>query len=195
MGSLDAGHIVAGRYRLVSPLGRAPWARYGRPSTWGTGTPVAIKVIVDAEFGASNPKRAELVARFFREAQAASSLRSPHVVQILDHGDDDDGLPYIAMELLEGETLEQRLERVRVLSPRQTADIIAQIARAIGKAHEAGIVHRDLKPGNVFLVRKDDGEIAKVLDFGIARSAPRARSSSPKGSRRGRARSSARLAT
>lgn len=131
------------------------------------GTPCAIKVIVDAEFGESNPRRAELVGRFFREAHAAASLRSPHVVQIFDHG--DDGVPYIAMELLEGETLEQRLERERTLSPRKTAEVITHIARAVGKAHEAGIVHRDLKPGNVFLVRNDDQEIAKVLDFGIAK--------------------------
>jgi eukaryotic-like serine/threonine-protein kinase len=171
MGSLNAGHIVAGRYRLVSPLGRGAMGEVWKAIHTGLGTPVAIKVIVDADFGVQNPKRAELVARFFREAQAAASLRSPHVVQIFDHG--DDGVPYIAMELLEGETLEQRLESERVLSPKQTAEIITQISRAVGKAHEAGIVHRDLKPGNVFLVKNDDQEIAKVLDFGIAKvSAP-----------------------
>jgi serine/threonine-protein kinase len=167
MGSLNAGHIVAGRYRLVSPLGRGAAGEVWKAEHLGLGTPVAIKVIVDAVFGPSNPKRAELVARFFREAQAAASLRSPHVVQIFDHG--DDGVPYIAMELLEGETLEQRLEHVRVLSPAMTAEVVTQIARAIGKAHKAGIVHRDLKPGNVFLVKNDDQELVKVLDFGIAK--------------------------
>jgi eukaryotic-like serine/threonine-protein kinase len=133
----------------------------------GLGTPVAVKVIVDAGFGADNPRRADLVRRFFREAQAAASLRSPHVVQIFDHG--VDGVPYIAMELLEGETLEERLERDHALSRQMTADVITQIARAVGKAHDAGIVHRDLKPGNVFIVRDDDQEIVKVLDFGIAK--------------------------
>lgn len=171
MGSLNAGLIVAGRYRLVSPLGRGAMGEVWKAIHTGLGTPVAIKVIVDAEFGEQNPKRAELVTRFFREAQAAASLRSPHVVQIFDHG--DDGVPYIAMELLEGETLEQRLDRARALSPKETAEIITQISRAVGKAHEAGIIHRDLKPGNVFLVKNDDQEIAKVLDFGIAKvSAP-----------------------
>jgi serine/threonine-protein kinase len=136
------------------------------------GSPVAIKVIVDAGFDAENPLREELVARFFREAQAAAALRSPHVVQILDHG--VDGVPYIAMELLEGETLEERLERTGVLPHAMTADIITHVARAISKAHEAGIVHRDLKPGNVFIVRNDDEEIAKVLDFGIAKVTPQA---------------------
>ncbi len=134
------------------------------------GAPVAIKVIVDAGFDENNPLREELVRRFFREAQAAAAMRSPHVVQILDHG--VDGVPYIAMELLEGETLEERLERQGVLPPHQTAEIITHISRAISKAHEVGIIHRDLKPGNVFIVRNDDEEIAKVLDFGIAKVAP-----------------------
>lgn len=134
------------------------------------GSPVAIKVIVDAGFDENNPLREELLRRFYREAQAAAAMRSPHVVQILDHG--VDGVPYIAMELLEGETLEERLERQGTLIPHQTAEIITHIARAISKAHEVGIIHRDLKPGNVFLVRNDDEEIAKVLDFGIAKVAP-----------------------
>jgi serine/threonine-protein kinase len=133
-------------------------------------TPVAVKMIVDAGFDAANPLREELVARFFREAQAAAALRSPHVVQILDHG--VDGVPYIAMELLEGETLEQRLERHATIPYHQTAEIVTHVARAISKAHEVGIVHRDLKPGNVFIVRNDDEEIAKVLDFGIAKVTP-----------------------
>jgi serine/threonine-protein kinase len=133
-------------------------------------TPVAVKMIVDAGFDEANPLREELVARFFREAQAAAALRSPHVVQILDHG--VDGVPYIAMELLEGETLEQRLERHATLPYHQTAEIITHVARAISKAHEVGIVHRDLKPGNVFIVQNDDEEIAKVLDFGIAKITP-----------------------
>jgi serine/threonine-protein kinase len=137
------------------------------------GAPVAIKVIVDGEFDEGNPLRGELLTRFFREAQAAAALRSPHVVQILDHGVEN-GIPYIAMELLEGETLEERLERASVLPHIQTVEFVTHIARAISKAHEVGIVHRDLKPGNVFIVRNDDEEIAKVLDFGIAKITPNA---------------------
>src|SRR5215813_1816516 len=104
MGSLSEGDVLAGRYRLISPLGRGAMGEVWKAEHVGLGTPVAIKVIVDAEFGEGNPKRPELVARFFREAKAAASLRSPHVVQILDHGEAD-GVPYMAMELLEGETL------------------------------------------------------------------------------------------
>jgi serine/threonine protein kinase len=126
-------------------------------------SPVAIKVI-DEQI-AQSP---DALARFLREAQSAAALRSPHVVQILDYGTDR-GVPYIAMELLEGESLATRLERVGRLPPAEVARIITEIARAIGKAHELSIVHRDLKPDNVYLVHNDEAEVTKVLDFGIAK--------------------------
>jgi serine/threonine protein kinase len=173
MGSLAAGQILAGRYRLVAPLGRGAMGEVWKAEHVALGAPVAIKVIVDGGFDEGNPLREELLTRFFREAQAAAALRSPHVVQILDHGVEN-GIPYIAMELLEGETLEQRLERFAVLPNIQVAEFVTHVARAISKAHEVGIVHRDLKPGNVFIVRNDDEEIAKVLDFGIAKITPNA---------------------
>ncbi len=106
--------------------------------------------------------------RFLREAQAAARLRSPHVVQIIEHGVDDD-VPFIAMELLEGESLASRLARLSTLSLAQTSRIVTHVARAITKAHDAGITHRDLKPDNIFIVHNDDDEIVKVLDFGIAK--------------------------
>ena len=106
--------------------------------------------------------------RFLREAQSAARLRSPHVVQIIEHGVDGD-VPFIAMELLDGESLASRLARVHTLTLAQTARVVTHVARAIGKAHEAGIIHRDLKPDNVFIVHNDDEEIIKVLDFGIAK--------------------------
>jgi serine/threonine-protein kinase len=170
MGSIAPGHILAGRYRLMAPLGRGAMGEVWQAEHVVLRTPLAVKMIIDAGFAEDNPQREELVARFFREAQAAAALRSPHVVQILDHG--VDGVPYIAMELLEGETLEQRLERHGVLPYHQTAEIMTHVARAISKAHEVGIVHRDLKPGNVFIVKNDDEEVAKVLDFGIAKVTP-----------------------
>ncbi len=124
---------------------------------------IAVKLI-DPEIAG----RKDMLERFQREAQAAASLRSPHVVQILDYGVDE-GVPYIAMELLEGESLADRLLRVRQLSYVETTRFVTHVARALARAHEAGIVHRDLKPDNVFLVRNDDQEIAKVLDFGVAK--------------------------
>jgi eukaryotic-like serine/threonine-protein kinase len=156
--------ILSGKYRLERELGRG-----GMGSVWlaqhlTLRSPVAIKLI-DAEI-VTNP---EALSRFLREAQAAASLRSPHVVQILDHGVDE-GVPFIVMELLDGESLAARLERQRRLSPPETAHLLTQVGRAMTKAHEAGIVHRDLKPDNIFIVKNDEEEIAKVLDFGIAKS-------------------------
>ena len=168
MSSFGPGAIIAGKYRLVSQLGKGAMGEVWRAEHTTLGAAVAIKLIDVELLGPGNINNSEVVQRFFREAKAAAALRSPHVVQILDHGYDG-RTPYIAMEMLEGETLEDRLERVHVLPPIMTATIITHIARAIGKAHEAGIVHRDLKPGNVFLVKNDDEEISKVLDFGIAK--------------------------
>jgi serine/threonine-protein kinase len=159
------GTLLAEKYRLVSLLGRGGMGEVWRAEHLGLRAPVAIK-LMNPEI-ASNP---EALARFNREAQAAASLRSPHVVQVLDHGLDPIlQAPFIAMELMEGESLAGRLERVGRLSPADTARIVTHIARALARSHEAGIVHRDLKPDNVFLVRGDDEEIAKVLDFGIAK--------------------------
>ncbi len=127
------------------------------------GTPVAIKLVHPAV-----AKRPGMLRRFLREAQAAARLRSVNVVQILDHGVDD-GVPYIAMECLEGESLAQRLGRERSLSPAATAMIMAGVCRALSGAHRAGIVHRDLKPDNIFIARDEAGLVVKVLDFGIAK--------------------------
>jgi serine/threonine protein kinase len=159
------GTLLAEKYRLVSLLGRGGMGEVWRAEHLGLRSPVAIKLMNPETV--SNP---EALARFNREAQAAASLRSPHVVQILDHGLDPLlQVPFIAMELMEGESLAARLERVGRLSPADTARVVAHIARALARSHEAGIVHRDLKPDNVFLIRGDDEEIAKVLDFGIAK--------------------------
>src|SRR6185503_490819 len=125
-------------------------------------TQVALKFIAPlAEGGDTRP-------RFEREARAAAQLRSPHVVQILDHGVDGDQ-PYIAMELLEGEDLGERLRKENRISLQAAAIIFTQAAKALRRAHDAGIIHRDLKPSNVFLARFDEDEVVKLLDFGVAK--------------------------
>jgi serine/threonine-protein kinase len=129
----------------------------------GLNIPCALKFILDE--AADSP---EARARFEQEAQAVARLRSPNVVQVLDHGVWED-IPYIAMELLEGEDLAKRLTRRGRLKPQEVSAIITQIARALGKAHAVGLVHRDLKPANIFLVKDEDEEVVKVLDFGIAK--------------------------
>jgi len=123
----------------------------------------AVK-LVDPEKAADE----EVRIRFEREAKAAAQIRGANVVDIFDHGIWND-TPFIVMEYLEGEDLGARLERVGALDAEQTYQIVSQVARALVRAHAAGIVHRDLKPENIFLVPGDDQEVAKVLDFGIAK--------------------------
>jgi serine/threonine-protein kinase len=128
------------------------------------GTSVAVKLIDTT----NRDDAAEMLARFRQEAWAAAQLKSPHVVQILDHGADG-RVAFMAMELLEGESLEQRLSRRGRLTPSEVAHVLREMARGIERAHAAGIIHRDLKPPNVFIARVDGTEVLKVLDFGIAK--------------------------
>ncbi len=126
-------------------------------------SPVAVKFMSEATLESREAR--EL---FQREAAALVQLRSPHVVQIFDFGVTKGGLPFIVMELLEGETLQDRIDRYGRLSPRLTIEIIRQAGIALARAHDLGIVHRDIKPENVFLVESGAGTFVKLLDFGIA---------------------------
>jgi serine/threonine-protein kinase len=157
------GLVVADRFRLIRQLGKGGMGAVWLAQHIGLDVPCAVKFISEE---AARSK--DLRARFEREAKAAALLRTPHVVHILDHGVWQD-VPYIAMEYLEGGDLGQRLARVRVLSPTETLSIAVQVGRALAKAHTVGLIHRDLKPANIFLVRDEDREIAKVLDFGVAK--------------------------
>jgi serine/threonine-protein kinase len=154
--------LVKERYRLVRPL-----AAGGMGSVWlardtSLDVDCAMKFIDDAMLSSN-----EVRARFPREAKVAAQIRSPHVVDVFEYGVWDER-PYIAMEYMEGEDLAQRLARYGLLDAESTYRIVAHVARALSRAHARGIVHRDLKPENVFLVDGDAGEVAKVLDFGIA---------------------------
>ncbi|HEX2734342.1 MAG TPA: serine/threonine-protein kinase [Polyangiaceae bacterium] len=155
--------VLAGKYRLTAELGRGGMGSVWRAEHLTLRSQVAIKLI-DPELA----RHPEALERFLSEAQAAARLRSPHVVQVLDFGQDG-AIPFIVMELLEGESLGARLDRSQVLTPADTARVLEQVARALDRAHEANIVHRDLKPDNIFIVRDRDSEVAKVLDFGIAK--------------------------
>jgi serine/threonine-protein kinase len=158
--------LIAGKYQLIKMIGRG-----GMGSVWegrhtSLGTRVAIKFI-EAEYAGSQEAR----SRFDNEAKAAATIQSKHAIQIFDHGVTEDGKPYIVMELLTGEPLDKRIERLGRLPLQDVARIFQQVARGLGRAHERGIIHRDLKPENIFLVitPDDDDEVAKVLDFGIAK--------------------------
>ncbi|MBI4956227.1 MAG: protein kinase [Myxococcales bacterium] len=165
MSTLQAGRMVTTNVQLVRELGRGAMGSVWLADHLTLRTKVAVKFI--AEQLATND--ADVLARFTAEATAAAQIKSPHVVQTFDAGIMDDGTPYIVMELLEGETLGARLDRVGRLAIRQVAQILAQVARALDKAHRVGIVHRDIKPDNIFLMPSDDDLHVKILDFGIAK--------------------------
>jgi serine/threonine-protein kinase len=131
----------------------------------GSGEPAAVKLL--SRNVLSNPER---VHRFIREAKIAAAFDTPHVVRVLEVGEPDAPVPFIAMELLRGEDLAQTLRRRRRLSLEEMLRLIQQVAAGLDVAHAAGVVHRDLKPQNIFLHGALGGDLVwKVLDFGVSR--------------------------
>jgi serine/threonine protein kinase len=160
---LAPGIVIAERYRLERKLGAGGMGSVWLANDLSLGSTCAIKLVDPDKVG-----NEEVRVRFQREARAAAQIRSANVVDVFDHGLWLD-MPFIVMEYLEGEDLGARLDRKGRLDLRETYDIVSQVARALVRAHAMGIVHRDLKPENIFLVPGDDHEVAKVLDFGIAK--------------------------
>lgn len=158
--------------RLFELLGKGGMGKVYRAHHLLLKKAVAIKVLQTGS--SADTATEEERARFTREARAASALDHPNTVQVLDYGiDGEDRLLYIAMELIEGETLASALVRGS-LEPRRACRIMAQILAGLAHAHDKGILHRDMKPGNVLLVQKknDDGvltDFVKVCDFGLAK--------------------------
>jgi serine/threonine-protein kinase len=159
------GELIADRYRLTRRLGNGGMGVVWAARNEAIARDVAIKVML--------PRIAEdpvALQRFFNEARICGSIRHPGIVDVLDLGRADDGSPFLVMELLEGETLGERLERVKGMPPGVILAIVRDIARTIAMAHKRGIIHRDIKPSNIFLHRMATGEeIVKVLDFGISK--------------------------
>ncbi len=155
--SLPAGALL-GPYEILSPLGAGGMGEVYRARDTRLGRDVALKVLP-----AAARQDGERLARFEAEARATSALSHPNILTLFDVGRHD-GAPYVVFELLDGQTLAERLE-AGALPARKALDLARQVAEGLAAAHERGIVHRDLKPGNVFLTR--DGR-AKLLDFGLA---------------------------
>jgi serine/threonine-protein kinase len=162
----SAKQIVSGKYRLVRRLGQGGMGEVWEAVHDALGRRVAIKFIDGARASSATSRR-----RFCREARAAVRVESKHAVDVFDQGLTDDGLPYIVMELLSGESLGDRLARRGRLTLHETSAIVSQVCRALSRAHASGVVHRDLKPENVFLARLADepSDVVKLLDFGIAK--------------------------
>src|SRR3954464_1451836 len=149
--TIREGEILGGKYRLEQEIGRGSMGTVWSAVHLTLGQRVAIKLIA-----AEHAQAVEARQRFSTEAKAAARLRSRYVVQVYDDGETPAGTPVLALEYLEGETLEQRLARERDLPLNDAVRITRHVGRALSRAHAQGIVHRDLKPANVFLVRSDE---------------------------------------
>jgi serine/threonine-protein kinase len=163
LGELSAGTVVAGRFVLDRLIGTGGMGMVWAATHSVTHKQVALKMLLPERAG--DPA---LRARFLREARAACAVRHPNIVEIHDVVEND-GAPVMVMDLLQGESLGNRLQRLRMLLLDQAARILVPTVNAVGTAHAAGIVHRDLKPDNIFIADQGGFEVVRVLDFGIAK--------------------------
>ena len=154
-----AGRCLGGRYRMEVLL-----AAGGMGEVWAARDLLAVRPVAVKVLGGAFAGDGRAAERLRREARAAGRLEHPNIARVLDLGEHD-GRPYLVMELLEGESLAERIGRAGPMAPAEAALVVAAVAGALEAAHRAGVVHRDVKPGNVFLTA--GGEV-KVLDFGIA---------------------------
>jgi serine/threonine protein kinase len=164
------GEVIDGKYRVDRVLGVGGMGIVVAATHVHLDQRVALKFLLPTALA-----HAEVVARFTREARSAVKIQSQHVAKILDVGTLSTGAPYMVMEYLEGEDLEQLLTRVGPLPVQDAVDYVMQACEAVAEAHGYGIVHRDLKPANLFLATRANGRpVVKVLDFGISKSLSKA---------------------
>jgi serine/threonine protein kinase len=167
MASLSVGSVFGGEWRVLGRIAEGGMGTVYRVEQCSTGQLRALKVLRAGLW--EDPRARE---RFELEAQVVSKIRSEHITKVIAAGiDPDEGAPWIAMELLEGETLKKRVEREGPYGRIETVELARQLCHALATAHDAGVVHRDLKPENIFIARSsraEGGELVKLLDFGIA---------------------------
>jgi eukaryotic-like serine/threonine-protein kinase len=161
------GSVVDGKYRIKKLLGQGGMGSVYEAEHTTTGRRCAVKLINAAEL----VRDAQVLSRFEREARAAGAIDTQYITQVLDAGiDRQSGLPFLAMEYMLGEDLQTFLRRVGPIAADLALRIMAQACLGLAKAHEVNVVHRDMKPHNLFLARRDAGEVViKLLDFGIAK--------------------------
>ncbi len=158
------GTVLADRYRIDGVIGTGGMGRVYRGEHTAMGKPVAIKVL-HAALG----RNQEAGIRFQREAVASGRLDHPNIVNVTDFGVLENGALYLVMELLEGESLGQRLAREKRIPWSDALAIMRGVLLGLRHAHDRGVVHRDIKPDNIFLANKDGEGVVKILDFGIAK--------------------------
>lgn len=173
--TLPGPRLLASRYLLQKRLGRGAMGQVYRARDQNLVTrEVAVKTVRPDILSDEDLQDGEAIARFEREARAAASIRHQNVVGVTDFGQTADGVFFLVMEYVEGETLFQLLRREGTVSPQRAASIMRQVVAGVEAAHDEGILHRDLKPANIFLMqqkRKVTGEdgFVKVGDFGLAK--------------------------
>jgi serine/threonine-protein kinase len=170
--SLLGGQLLAERYFLEKKLGRGAMGQVylARDKKFETRR-VAVKTVRPDLLNSEDLQEGEAIARFGREAQAAASIQHPNTVGVTDFGETSDGIFFLVMEYVEGETLHRLLRREGTLPVKRAVRLLRQIADGVEAAHEVGILHRDLKPANIFIMQKGksgDGFV-KVGDFGLAK--------------------------
>jgi len=161
--SLVPGAIIARSYRLIRPIAEGGMGRVWIADQIALERRVAVKVLTEEII-----QTAQGLELFHREARATARVDHPHVVRVLDFDVMEDGVPFLVLELLEGETLEERVLRSGPLDPEEALELMRQTCDALGYAHECGILHRDIKAANLFLQQRPRGMDVKLLDFGIA---------------------------
>ncbi|MBK8150632.1 MAG: protein kinase [Acidobacteria bacterium] len=171
--ALPGDQLLAGRYFLERQLGKGAMGQvYLARDKKFDARWVAVKTVRQDLLSSDDLQEGEAIARFEREAQSAASIQHPNTVSVTDFGETPEGVFYLVMEYVEGETLHRLLRREGTLSIKRAVKLLRQIADGVEAAHDRGILHRDLKPANIFLMSKgragDDGFI-KVGDFGLAK--------------------------
>jgi serine/threonine-protein kinase len=162
------GQVLSGRFEIVAPLGIGGMGRVYKAVQRPLGREVALKVLNPRYDGTKDPG---FERRFFLEASMTSKLKHPNTITVHDYGRTDDGIYFIAMEYLEGDTLQKVLSQNGQLPWPRALYVAGQIARSLREAHKLGLVHRDLKPANVMLMTEGTGgDTVKVLDFGLVKS-------------------------
>jgi serine/threonine-protein kinase len=161
------GRVLNDRFRILSPLGSGGMGKVYKAVQTPLDRVVALKIL-NPNFPAE--KDPAFKRRFFLEASLTSKLRHPNTVTVIDYGQTEDGIYFIAMEYMEGQTLAEVLAHEKTLPWRRVLDIGQQICRSLREAHKLGVIHRDLKPANVMLLNEADHDVVKVLDFGLVKS-------------------------
>jgi serine/threonine protein kinase len=167
------GTTIADKYRVVSLIARGGMGRVYRGLQLALEREVALKVLDLGRLGESGSSEAvidDFRRRFVLEAASAAKLTHPNTIVIHDYGVERDGLLYMVMELIEGQTLAERIEKDGALRPETVVRIMAQVCGSLAEAHGRGMVHRDLKPSNIMLTQRgSEREFVKVLDFGLVK--------------------------